>query len=91
MDPLYPGNPAMAMGPVTVANGVLYCASMSGAMYALDAATGQTLWSFQAAGSVNASPAVVNGWLYWGSGYANFPGHPLGTESHMFYAFSVPQ
>jgi polyvinyl alcohol dehydrogenase (cytochrome) len=90
-DPVHPGFPSMALGPVTVANGVLYCASMSGMMYALNAATGQPLWSFQAAGSVNAAPAVVNGWVYWGSGYSNFrPGNPIGTPSNTFYAFAVP-
>jgi polyvinyl alcohol dehydrogenase (cytochrome) len=91
MSTVVPGSPAMAMGPVTVANGVLYCASMSGAMYALNAATGATLWSFQAPGSVNAAPAVVDGWLYWGSGYHNFPKYaPIGTAGNTFYAFSLP-
>ena len=55
------GQHALALGPVTVANGVVYVASMSGYMYALDAATGTTLWSFLAPGSVNAAPAIVNG------------------------------
>jgi Bacterial Ig-like domain (group 3)/FG-GAP-like repeat/Putative Ig domain/FG-GAP repeat len=60
-------------------------------MYALDAATGATLWSFIAPGSVNAAPAVVNGTLYWGTGYHNFPATaPLGTASNTFYAFSLP-
>jgi polyvinyl alcohol dehydrogenase (cytochrome) len=65
---------------------------MSGFMYALDAATGTTLWSYQAPGSVNAAPAVVNGTLYWGTGYHNFPLRaPLGTASNILYAFSLPQ
>ena len=88
---VHPSEHAMALGPVTVANGVVYAASMSGYMYALDAATGATLWSFQAPGSVNAAPAVVNGTLYWGTGYHNFPaGDPFGTASNTFYAFSLP-
>jgi polyvinyl alcohol dehydrogenase (cytochrome) len=92
MSTTQPGEPAMAMGPVTVANGVLYCASMSGAMYALNAATGATLWSFEAPGSVNAAPAVVDGWLYWGTGYHNFPiNNPFGTASDTVYAFALPQ
>ena len=91
MSTVHPGQHALSMGPVTVANGVLYAASMSGYMYALDAATGATLWSFLAPGSVNAAPAVVDGTLYWGSGYHNFPAaDPLGTASNMFYAFSLP-
>jgi len=86
-----PTKRAMALGPVTVANGVVYVASMSGHMYALNAATGATLWSFLAPGSVNASPAVVNGTLYWGTGYHNFPAaDPFGTASNTFYAFSLP-
>ena len=82
---------ALALAPTTVANGVVYVASMSGHMYALNAATGATLWSFKAPGSVNAAPAVVDGTLYWGTGYHNFPSAaPLGTASNRFYAFSLP-
>jgi len=84
---------AYAIGPVTVANGVVYVPSMSGHMYALNAATGATLWSFEAPGSVNAAPAVVNGTLYWGTGYHNFPSpprNPVGTASSTFYAFALP-
>jgi polyvinyl alcohol dehydrogenase (cytochrome) len=92
MSTVHPGQHALAMGPVTVANGVLYAPSMSGHMYALDASTGATLWSFLAPGSVNAAPAVVGGTVYWGSGYHNFPAaDPLGTASNMFYAFSLPE
>jgi len=36
-------------------------------------------------------PAVVNGTLYWGTGYHNFPpSDPSGTASNLFYAFSLP-
>jgi polyvinyl alcohol dehydrogenase (cytochrome) len=90
-DPITPNRPALALGPVTVANGVLYCPSMSGAMFALDASSGSTLWQFQAAGSVNAGPAIVDGIVYWGSGYHNFPKYnPIGTASTTFYSFSLP-
>ncbi|HUE23965.1 MAG TPA: FG-GAP-like repeat-containing protein [Bryobacteraceae bacterium] len=88
---VHPSKHSMALGPVTVANGVVYAASMSGNMYAFNAATGATLWSFLAPGSVNAAPAVVNGTLYWGTGYHNFPAaNPFGTASNTFYAFSLP-
>jgi polyvinyl alcohol dehydrogenase (cytochrome) len=91
LDPVHPGNPAMALGPVTVANGVVYCADMAGNMFALSASSGGTLWSFQAPGSVNAAPAVWNGVLYWGTGYHNFPAKsPIGTSSNQFYSFSLP-
>ncbi len=88
---VFPDHHALALGPLTVANGVVYVPSMSGQMYALDAATGATLWSFQAPGSVNAAPAVLNGTLYWGTGYHHFPiKQPIGTASNTFYAFSLP-
>ncbi len=88
---VHSANHALSMGPVTVANGVVYVASMSGYMYGLDAATGATLWSFKAPGSVNSAPAIVNGVLYWGTGYHNFPaGAPIGTASNTFYAFALP-
>ena len=57
-------------------------------MRALDAATGATLWSYHGAGaSVNTGAAVVNGVVYWGSGYAHL-GIPGWTGSTTFYAFS---
>ena len=90
-DPIHPGNPAMALGPVTVANGVVYCADMAGNLFALSASSGGTLWSFQAPGSVNAAPAIWDGVVYWGSGYHNFPAKsPIGTPSNNFYSFGLP-
>jgi polyvinyl alcohol dehydrogenase (cytochrome) len=80
------------LAPVTVANGVLYAASMAklarqNQMFALDAATGAMLWQFGAGGSVNAGPAVVNGTVYWGSGYAR--SGIEGSGNNQFYAFSI--
>jgi polyvinyl alcohol dehydrogenase (cytochrome) len=77
-----------AFGPLSVANGVVYAPSMSGTMRALDAATGATLWSFDAAGSVNTGAVVVNGVVYLGSGYDRL-GIPGWTGSTTFYAFSL--
>ncbi|HYG56806.1 MAG TPA: PQQ-binding-like beta-propeller repeat protein [Symbiobacteriaceae bacterium] len=75
--------------PVTVAGGVVYGGSMDpqGHMYAFDAATGEILWSFVAGGSVNGGAAVVNGTVYWGSGYANLG---LGTPNNKLFAFGLP-
>jgi len=86
-------NGAIDLGPMTVANGVVYAASMAGSasaptMFALDAATGNTLWSFAAGSSVNAGATVVNGTVYWGSGYAHL-GIPGYTPNNKFYAFSL--
>jgi hypothetical protein len=55
-------------------------------MYALDAATGTILWSFAAGSSVNAAPAVVNGSVYWGSGYSRAA---EGSGNTKLYAFSI--
>jgi polyvinyl alcohol dehydrogenase (cytochrome) len=60
------------MGAVTLANDVVYAASMDplGHFYALDARSGDVLWSFESGGSSVAGPAIVDGSVYWGSGYA---------------------
>jgi len=75
---------AIDMGSVSVANGVLYAGSQSGFMYALNAATGKVLWSFDSGGSVVAGPAIVDGVVYWGSGYSN-----PGTTNNKLYAFTL--
>jgi polyvinyl alcohol dehydrogenase (cytochrome) len=77
-----------ALGPVTVANGVLYAPSMSGTMRALNASNGNTVWSYQAQGSVIAGASVVRGVVYWGDGYTHL-GIPGWTGSNTFYAFSL--
>nr|WP_180540473.1 PQQ-binding-like beta-propeller repeat protein [Nevskia soli] len=90
MNPMHPMIPALALGPVTVANGVLYGASTSGEMYAMDASTGNVLWSYLAPGSVNAAPAIINGTVFWGTGYHHFPAKaPIGTASNRFYSFTL--
>jgi polyvinyl alcohol dehydrogenase (cytochrome) len=82
-----PGH-SLAMGPLTVANGVVYAGSMDaqGHMYALDAGSGKILWSHETGGSVNAGAAVVDGSVYWGSGYGRFG---MGTPNNKFFAFSL--
>jgi polyvinyl alcohol dehydrogenase (cytochrome) len=79
---------AADLAALTVANGVLYAGSMAhigDQMYALDTRTGDILWRFPAGGSVVSGPAVVDGTVYWGSGYARTGG--VGNDR--FYAFSV--
>jgi polyvinyl alcohol dehydrogenase (cytochrome) len=59
-------------------------------MFALDAATGDILFSFASGGSVGSGAAVVNGTVYWGSGYGVFgPFFPY-TGNNVLYAFEVP-
>jgi polyvinyl alcohol dehydrogenase (cytochrome) len=80
------------LAPVTVANGVVYASSMAklanqDQMFALDAATGAILWQFGAGSSVNSGPAVVDGTVYWGSGYSR--SGVEGSGNNRFYAFSI--
>ena len=72
------------MGAVTIANGVLYAGAMASGLYALDAATGQQLWSFPVSAPVICGPSVVNGTVYWGTGY-------FGPPVNKLYAFDVKQ
>lgn len=83
---------AISLGPVTVAGDVVFVSSMAGApsaptMLALDAASGQTLWTYASGASVNAGATVVDGVVFWGSGYTHL-GIPGFTGNNRFYAFS---
>ena len=86
-------NGSVDLGPMAVANGVVYASSMAGSpataptMFAMDASTGKTVWSFAAGSSVNAGATIVNGIVYWGSGYAHL-GIPGYTGNNKFYAFT---
>lgn len=73
-------------GSVSVANGVLYAGSFSGQMYALDATDGNVLWNFASGGSVIDGPSIVDGTVYWGSGYRNVP---PGIGNNKVYAFTL--
>ena len=76
------------LASLTVANGVLYGGSMAHTgdqMYALNTATGEVLWRFPAGGSIVGGPAVVDGGVYWGSGYARTGG----VGNNQFYAFTI--
>ena len=85
------------IGAVSVANGVVYVGSLGGGlgltpttstMFALDANTGEILWSFASGSGVASSPAIVNGMVFWGTGYSRL-GQGVGAGEHNFYAFSV--
>jgi len=85
---------ARGVGPVTVANGVVYVPSTAGQptdrnMIALDAATGAELWSFASETTTIAGAAVVNGVVYWGTGYSHLPIPGFTGGAKAFYAFSV--
>jgi len=81
------------LAPVSAANGVVYVASMAKSgneFYALNGATGEILWAWPAGSSVNAGPAIVNGSVYWGSGYSR-AGAVEGSGNNMFFAFTIVQ
>lgn len=80
---------AKPYGMITVANGVMFAGSTSGYMYAFDASSGKVLWSYQSGGSTICGPSLVNGVLYWGSGYSRF-GNTFGTGNNKLYAFDLP-
>jgi polyvinyl alcohol dehydrogenase (cytochrome) len=86
-------NRSRAEGAVTVANGVVFGGSMEKrarkpTMFALDAVTGEILWRFASGASVNSGPAVVDGVVYWGSGY---PRLKTGSANDKLYAFTLPE
>jgi polyvinyl alcohol dehydrogenase (cytochrome) len=78
---------AADLGFMSVANGVVYAPSLASTgpnMYALNAATGAILWRFASGGSVVAGAAIVDGTVYWGSGYYYY-----GSANNKLYAFSL--
>jgi polyvinyl alcohol dehydrogenase (cytochrome) len=79
------GDPAHAIDPgaVSVANGVLYTSSFSGEMHALNAANGKILWTFPTGNAVMDGPSIVDGTVYWGSGYQT------SSLANSVYAFTI--
>ena len=80
--------------PVAVANGVVYVPSTAGQasdknMIALNAATGQTLWSFASETTTIGGAAIVNGAVYWGTGYSHLPTKGFTGGADSFYAFTI--
>jgi polyvinyl alcohol dehydrogenase (cytochrome) len=88
-------NGTVDLGPVSVANGVVYATSFGGHVqggdsagkdkfFALDAATGAIKWraGHDNPGSGNGGASIVDGSVYWGNGYQNqFLGDP---DPHLY-------
>lgn len=74
--------------PVTVANGVLFAGSTyrTGPVYAINATSGQILWSYETGGSVYGGFSVSNGCVYVGHGYRLVP---LFTAGNYVFAFCI--
>jgi polyvinyl alcohol dehydrogenase (cytochrome) len=80
-----PTKGAIDPGAMSVANGVVYAGSFSGSMYAMDAKTGNILWSFDSGGAVVDGPAIADGVVYWGSGYSHIS---PGKANNQVFAFA---
>ena len=77
-------------GFVSSANGVVYAGSSGGNFYAMDATTGQIKWTFPSGGAVWSGAAIVDGVVYWGSGYDTRERKlPYDGNNNKFYAFSL--
>ena len=63
---------ATAAGPVTVANHVLFAGSTNpkGPIYAMNAETGEILWSYETGATVFGGMSVSDGCVYVGNGYS---------------------
>ena len=84
---------SLGFGPISVANGVAYACSLDpvqGTMYAFDAASGRILWSFASGASCAGGASIVDGTVYWGTGYGKYVifGFPF-TPGNKLYAFEV--
>jgi len=62
--------PSPAYGAATVANDVVFTATLSGTIYAFDTKTGKALWTTQAPAGINSFPAVTKDMLIIGAGAA---------------------
>ncbi|MGA2535660.1 MAG: PQQ-binding-like beta-propeller repeat protein, partial [Terracidiphilus sp.] len=97
-------NGAVDLGPLTVANGVVYVpstgqentvaggtgnAATAPTMLALDAATGKVLWNFASGSSTIAGAAVSDGSVYWGTGYTHLGVPGITGGNNTFYAFKI--
>jgi polyvinyl alcohol dehydrogenase (cytochrome) len=88
---------AIDLGPLAVADGIVYAPSMGGygsastvnpTMFALDASTGKVVWSYVPGSSVIAGATIAEDTVFWGAGYSRF-GPTLGSGNHKFIAFST--
>ncbi len=69
------------VGAMTVVNDLVFTSTMSGSIIALDRATGEEVWSMQAAGGINGWPAVAGDMIIYPVG--------LGPAPHML-ALKLP-
>ena len=79
---------------MAVSEGIVYAPSMSGGastpnMFALNASTGDVLWSYASGGSVIAGASIAQKTIFWGSGYSHLGPFLPFTGNNKFYAFTL--
>jgi len=60
-------------GGATVVSDLVFVATFDGMIYALNRASGETVWSYQAPAGINAWPAVADDMIVWPAGFGNSP------------------
>ncbi|KAI4351610.1 hypothetical protein L6164_005954 [Bauhinia variegata] len=81
-----------ANGPVSVANGVVFAGSThaEGPIYAINAFTGQIIWSYLTGATVYGGMSISNGCIYMGNGYNSYIGTQFNfTGGTSLFAFCV--
>ena len=63
----------IVVGSATVVNDLVITSVFGGTIYALDRATGQTVWSFKASAGVNAPPAIAGDTIIVPAGMPSAP------------------
>ncbi|GMN42351.1 hypothetical protein TIFTF001_011561 [Ficus carica] len=84
---------AIASGPVSVANGVLFAGSTNkqDPIYTISAKTGRILWSYATGATVYGGVSVSDGCFYVGNGYSFSLGAFLSyTSGTSLFAFCIP-
>lgn len=80
--------PSPAYGAATVANDVVFTATLAGKIYAYDAQTGKALWTTTGPAGFNAFPAVTNDMLIIGAGASGKVRHP--QNEIVAYSLNAP-
>jgi polyvinyl alcohol dehydrogenase (cytochrome) len=86
---------ARDIGFVSSANGVVYAGSDMGSgnnMYALNGSNGKILWRYKSGGAVMGGAAIVNGMVYWETGYRQpqcLTKPPTCGTTYRLYAFGL--
>jgi serine/threonine-protein kinase len=83
-----PGATAFDESPA-LAGGLLYAEDHSGTLYAIKATNGATEWEFNTGGTMDSTPAVSGGVVYFGASYHDpLPGGSYTTHS-IYYALDA--